>query len=78
MDSLVPVTGNHEGKGERRRQEIRFFRKGSDTSWLRIEKKKERDERVGERYCGWNSHEAGYAKHREESELLGLVLGRAK
>lgn len=40
--------------------------------------KKERDERVGERYCGWNSHEAGYAKHREESELLGLVLGRAK
>lgn len=52
MDSLVPVTGNHEGKGERRREEIRFFRKGSDTSWLRIEKKKERDERVGERYCG--------------------------
>lgn len=62
---------------EGRREEIRFFRKGSDTSWLRMEKK-ERDERVGERYCGWNSHEAGYAKHREESELLGLVLGRAK
>lgn len=48
---MVPVaaTGNHEGRedvGERtayEEEEIRFFRKGSDTDtrWLRMRKKRE-------------------------------------